>query len=203
MSHKKAKASRAAKSVVKDGSAIKLTLAPAARSAVVSAFATAMTTNETGGSLLTTVCKTAAKFMRGKPIPDADQDAIANDLAVKRGWSEESKGPRISEVKAVLSVYSVLPDAIDKLGESGAATYFMGLALARKIKKGKTVKAAIKEIREGGTGEKANPVGRLATALYALYKASKGDKRKAVVRMARIAKDDCGAEFRGDAGKVF
>ena len=196
-------ANKKGKVVVKDGSAIKLTLAPAARSAVVSAFANAMNTNETGGSLLTTVCKTASKFMRGKPIPDGDQDAIANDLAIKRKWTEESKGARISEVKAVLSVYSVLPDAIEKLAESGAATYFMGLALARKIKKGKTVKAAIKEIREGTNGEPANPVGRLASVLFAVYEATRGEKRKAVVRIARIAKDDLHMKPSGKAAKVF
>jgi len=197
-------ANKKGKAVVKDGSAIKLTLSSAARSAVVSAYSTALDTQEFSGSLLTTVCKTAAKFMRGKPMPVDDARAIASDLAIKRKWSAESAGARKSEVVTVLSVYQQLPDAVEKLADSGAATYFMALALARKLRDGKKLGAAIKEVREGtGGSSKANPVGRLASALFALFQATRGDKRKAVVRIARIAKDDLGAEFRGDAGKVF
>lgn len=208
MSHKKSKASRVAKSAAskKDGSAIVLTLAPAARSAVVSAFASAMTTNDTSGNLLVRVCDTAYKYCKGKPIPEADQDAVANDLATMRKWSEESVGARKSEVRAVLSVYKVLPRAIEKLGKSGPATYFGSLALARLLRDGKELDAAIKQVREG-SNKKANPFGRLASALLkaldATNKVAHKAKRKHVLAAGRLLKDAEVVTFTGKAKDAF
>jgi hypothetical protein len=197
MSNKKAKAARKAE-------VVKPTLATAIRSNIVATYCNALQTQDRSGMLLTTVCDAVYKNCKGKPLPDADRADIVSGIGKQREWSAKSYDVRAAEVNTVLKNYAQLREAIKKLTTAtDACTWHQAMALARALNKGDALATAVSNVRKGKQVSAGNPVGRLAAALFAMYKACKGDKRKTVVRMARIAKDDLGIEFRSAAGKVF
>jgi hypothetical protein len=181
-----------------------LSLTTTARSAVVATYCDALDTQERSGMLLTTVCDAVYKNCKGKPLPDADRKDIVSSIGKRRKWSSESASVRAAEVNTVLKNYSALRDAIKRLtNATDACTWHQAIALSRALNKGASLATAVKDVKNGKVAGVVSPAGRVASAIFALYKASKADKRKAVVRVARILKDECNVEFRGEAGKVF
>lgn len=111
--------------------------------AVAAAYAAAHST----GDLLDDVCKAVATRYKGEGVPDSDADFIVDEVTRIRQWSASSAKTRKSEMRAILSVYSLLPDAMAKLrghkGNTKPVTFDAGLKLARALKKGSTITQAV------------------------------------------------------------
>lgn len=164
-----------------------MNLSTSARSAIVSTFVTALTANESTGSLVTQVCDVARKYLKGEPMLDEDRKSITDDIAKARGWKGDSVKARTSEVNVVLKAYASLPEAIEAFRtKSSKCQWHDGMKLARLINKGATVKDAVKEalVKKESAGSTAS--GRTAGALKAWYKEANGAKREAIIKAAEL-----------------
>lgn len=162
------------------------TLSSTARSAIVSSFVDALSTNETTSSLVTQVCDVARKYLKGEPITDDDRADICADIASARGWKPKVMKQRKSEVNTVLKAYSKLPEAIKLLStkNNGRAQWHDSMKLARRINAGDTVQKAVafamRVKKRGG-----NPMGRVAGALKSAWDVMPR-KRAEIIKAARL-----------------
>jgi len=164
-----------------------ITLTSTARSAIVSSFVEALTTNESTGSLVTQVCDTARKYLKGSEIPEEDRRAIVSDIARAKGWKGSSVKPRTSECNVILRAYSALPEAIEAYHKKAKRVQWHdSMKLARRINAGDSVSAAVRAAFATGTqSKKSTPSGRVAGALKAWFKDSP-NKREAILKAADI-----------------
>src|SRR5690606_32033765 len=95
------------------GAANMTTLSTTARSAIVSSYVKALNAHEPSGSLVTQVCETAMRYMKGEEIPEDDRKAIVADIARAKGWKGKSAKSRISECNVILKAYAKLGEALE------------------------------------------------------------------------------------------
>ena len=79
---------------------------------LASAIAKVYESIDSGGNILTQVCKSATQVYGGDAIPTVDMKFITSTVARLRGWTPASGQTRMSEVRKVLRVYNRLPEAI-------------------------------------------------------------------------------------------
>jgi hypothetical protein len=158
------------------------------RDAVVVAFIDAYATAENTGGKIAQVCALARTTYSGDDVPKEDADYIADSIAKQREWTGDTAKVRKSEVRRVLSVYSVLGEGITAVRTKlGSCDWRAALRLATLLKKheGK-LKPALTAFYVSGESRKANPAGRAAGALKGWYKVAKGDKRAAILKAAEM-----------------
>lgn len=100
-------------------------------------------------SIVTQVCNSAMAVFKGKPIAKHDMEAIVDKVAELRNWSDKSKASRASEVRAMLSVYDRLPNAIDayrKKAECDKFTWHNAVTLARHVRSLDSVDDAVTQM---------------------------------------------------------
>lgn len=159
-------------------------LSTAARSAIASAFVSALNAQENTGGLVTQVCNVARKHTKGAALGDEDIAATVTDIAKAKGWKGDSLKVRSSEVRTVLKAAHVLPDAIESAVDSKKhCDWHTSLRIARNLNKGKSVSQAIKAAYETAAGKQGTPEGRTAGALKAWFKAAPR-KREAILAAA-------------------
>lgn len=122
------------------------------------------------GALLDNVTGALNTQYKGADVPEADADFIADEVSRIRSWTATSAKSRKSEMRAIMSVYQTLPEAMTVLRSSKAntkpVTFEAGLKLARALKKGSTVKQAVAAYLEGGKSNVTAPADRdLAASL--------------------------------------
>lgn len=163
------------------------TLTSTARSAIVSSFVEALAANESTGSLVTQVCDTARKYLKGEDMSDEDRSAIVSDIAKARGWKGPSLKSRTSEVNVVLKAYSTLPEAIEAYrAKAKRVQWHDSMKLARRLNAGDSIAQAVKAAFSTGTQSKGStPSGRVAGALKAWFKAEPR-KQKAILEAAAL-----------------
>jgi hypothetical protein len=163
-----------------------LTLNRTAHTAIVSSFVHALSANDATGSLLTQVCETASKFLKGAEIPKDDRDSIVADIAQARGWKKESYAARASEVNVILRAYVELPDALSAFKQrANRCQWHDGMKLARRLNAGDSVSKAVAFALKKGTGNTTPPSGRVASALKSWY-ADEPRKREAILKAAHV-----------------
>lgn len=154
-------------------------LSTTARSAIVSSFVDALSANESTGSLVTQVCDTARKYLKGEDMNDEDRSAIVSDIAKARGWKGASMKSRTSEVNVVLKAYSTLPEAIDAYrAKAKSCQWHDSMKLARRLNAGDSITQAVKAAFTKGQSAKSTPSGRVAGALKAWFKAEPRKQEK-------------------------
>lgn len=154
-------------------------LAVADRRRIAHAFCSALDNVGNTGSIVTQVCDVARSIMRGKPIPEADMAAIVDDIAAARKWKGPALKVRSSEARTVLATYAELPEAIKAAQHKGACNWHFALKMARLIKKGKSVTAAVSAARKASTREEVPIEGRIASLLKRMFKDSPRKQAKA------------------------
>jgi hypothetical protein len=166
------------------------TLSTTARSAIVSTFVHALTTAENTGNLVTQVCETANKYLKGAEISDADMSSIGHDIAKARNWKGPAARSRLSEVRVVLRASSTLPEAIKAYASKASkCDWHTSMKLARCLNRGESVKTAVSSAFVSNTTKqtsKSTPQGRTAGALKSWFKLAKGDKKTAILKAAEI-----------------
>lgn len=158
------------------------------RDAVAAALAGAYDAAANIGSRIAEVCGIARTTYKGAEIPKDDVEHIATRVADARGWKDGARKVRMSEVRKVLGVYSVLPEGIKHVrekSESGGCNWQAALRLATKLREhdGK-LKPALAAFYKQREQEKANYSGRVAAALKKWYENSRGDKRVKILKAA-------------------
>ncbi len=158
------------------------------RDAVVVAFIDAYSTAENTGSKIAQVCALAHTAYRGSEVPKEDADYIADSIAKQREWDGDTAKVRKSEVRRVLSVYSVLGEGIAAVREKvGSCDWRAALRLSTLLKKHDSkLKPALAAFYTQNEGHKSSPQGRAAGALKAWYKVAKGDKRSLILKAAEM-----------------
>jgi hypothetical protein len=147
------------------------TLSTAARSAIVSSYVKALDAHETSGSLVTQVCETANRYMKGEEIPEEDRKAIIADIARAKGWKGASAKSRMSECNVILKAYAKLGEAIEMYrAKTKRVQWHDSMKLARRINAGDSVQKAVSFAMRKGSGSTVTPKGRVAAALKAWYK---------------------------------
>lgn len=163
------------------------TLSTTARSAIVSSFVDALSANESTGSLVTQVCDTARKYLKGSEFMDEDRKAVISDIAKARGWKPNVMKQRTSEVNVVLKAYASLPEAIEAFKrKSSKCQWHDSMKLARRINAGDTVAQAVKAAFTQKEANKATASGRTAGALKAWFKEANATKREAILKAAEL-----------------
>lgn len=163
-----------------------LTLSTTARSAIVSSFVDALSQNESTGSLVTQVCDTARKYLKGAAISDEDRSAIVSDIAKARGWKGPSLRSRASEVNVVLKAYNKLPEAIEAYrAKAKRVQWHDSMKLARRLNAGDTIAQAVRAAFTKSDSRQVAPSGRVAGALKAWFKAEPR-KQKAILEAAAL-----------------
>lgn len=179
-------------------------LSTTARSAIVSTFVDALSTNESTGSLVTQVCDVARKYLKGDPVSADDSASIEQSIAKARGWGRNVMKQRTSEVRAVLRSYGHLPEAIKTFRDrTKRCQWTDALKMARKIAKGASVAQAVTFASKKGNGAVSNPVGRLAGAFATCFDELSGAKRRALVEAARVLTDAKVITFTGKKAEKF
>lgn len=118
------------------------------------------------GTLLDRMCQAFTDKYAGDDVPDSDADFICDEVARIRQWSESSMKARKSELRAIMSVYPKLPEAMTMLRNSKKndrpVTFEAGLKLARALKKdGATAKTAVAAYIDGrNAANKMDPADR-------------------------------------------
>lgn len=156
------------------------------RDAVAAALAGAYDAAANIGSRIAEVCGIARTAYKGAEIPADDVEHITKRVAESRGWKDATLKVRSSEVRKVLSVYSVLPEGIQHVREkSGGCNWQGALRLATLLKQndGK-LKPALAAFYEREENNRANYSGRVAAALKKWYENSRGDKRAKILAAA-------------------
>src|SRR5690554_4144030 len=134
------------------------------RDAVVLAFSDAYAQAENTKSKIAQVCTIARQTYSGKDVPEDDVEYIVGKLAKVRGWTGSTAKVRKSEARKVLSVYAVLPEAIEHVrSKRGSCDWRAGMRLATCLKKsdGK-LKPALAAFESQGESSKVTPQGRVA-----------------------------------------
>lgn len=159
-----------------------------ARSAIVASFCNALDTAENTGSLVTQVCETAHKYLRGAEIEKDDSDSIVTDIAKARGWKDAALRSRASEVRVVLRAYNQLGEAIETYSKrANKCDWHTSMKLARRLNAGDSIKQAVlAAFTKASQSPKSTPQGRTAGALKAWYNAARGDKKAAILRAAEL-----------------
>lgn len=162
-------------------------LSSTAISAIASSFVDALSTNESTGSLVTQVCDTARKYLRGEPISDDNRADIVTKIASARGWKKNVLKQRASEVNVVLKAYDELPEAIKLLStkNNGRAQWHDSMKLARRINAGDSVQKAVAFALKKATNNTGNPAGRVAGALKAWWNDAPR-KRAEIIKAAQL-----------------
>lgn len=161
-------------------------LSTAARSAIASAYLSALNAQESSGSLIHTVCEVANRYTKGAAMADEDIKATVTDISKAKGWKGKSAASRESEVRVVLRAAHLLPDAIDAATKAKkVCDWHTGMRIARALNKGKTQPQAIKAAYETGSANKGTPEGRVAGALKGWYKVSPR-KRESILKAADL-----------------
>lgn len=147
-----------------------LTLSTAARSAIVSSYVKALDAHMTSGSLVTQVCETAMRYMKGEEIPEDDRKAIVSDIARAKGWTGKSAKSRMSECNVILKAYAKLGEAIEAFStKAKRMQWHDAMKLARQLNKGATIQKAVSFAMKKKPGSTSTPKGRVAGALKAWY----------------------------------
>jgi hypothetical protein len=158
------------------------------RDAIAAAFIAAYEQAANTGGKLAEVCTLARTTYKGKEVPEDDAEHIANTIADARDWEGATRKVRCSEVRKVLQVYPVLPEAIATVREkSGGCNWRDALKLATCLKKHDSkLRPALAAFNDGGGTAKATPAGATAGALKRWYKIAKGDKREKILQAASL-----------------
>lgn len=163
-----------------------LTLSTAARSAIVASYVKALDAHETSGSLVTQVCETAMRYLKGEEIPEDDRKAIIADIARAKAWTGKSAKSRMSECNVILRAYAKLGEAIEAFrAKAKRMQWHDAMKLARRINAGDTIQQAVRFALKKKPGSPVLPEGRIAAGLKALAEA-KPHKRNAVLKAAEI-----------------
>jgi hypothetical protein len=166
----------------------KSVLSATARSAIASSFVQALNANENSGSLVTHVCETAHRYLKGQPFDDTDMQATILDISRAKGWKGASLKSRCSEVRVVLKCYATLPDAVSAFrAKANGVQWHDAMKMARKLNAGESVPKAVRAAFESkGVQPKGTPEGRVAGALKGWFKVATGKKRTAILEAAAI-----------------
>lgn len=167
---------------------LKVTLNASARNAIVASFCNALDTNESTGSLVTQVCDTAQRFLKGEDINEGDRANIVADIAKARGWKGPSLRSRSSEVNVVLRSYAKLPEAVKLFSTKAKAVHWHdSMKIARRLNAGDSIAQAVKAaFATKGQSVKSTPQGRAAGALKAWFKVAKADKKDLIIQAATL-----------------
>jgi hypothetical protein len=142
------------------------TLAVSVRRRVADAVCDALNASSNTGNLVTPLCNIARDAMHGKPFPAADMESIVEDIANRRGWKKPTRRIRCSEVRAVLSSYRQLPEAVKIAQRDGTCNWLFALRLARIIRKdGSNAADAVKAARKAHKAKVIPIQGRIAALL--------------------------------------
>jgi len=111
---------------------------------VASAIAKVYESIDSGGNILTQVCKSAAQVYKGAVIPKPDLKFIAQNVARLREWTPASGQTRMSEVRKILRVYDRLPEAIAAYtSKHDTFTWHTAVKLARCLNREPSLKHAL------------------------------------------------------------
>lgn len=155
---------------------------------IVSVLSTTYASYETGGSLVTQVCDVANSALRGAEIPSVERKLIVADVAEARGWKDQALKARSSEVNVILKAYATLGEAVRLFTKknSGRCQWHDTMKLARRINAGDSTAQAVAAAFMKSEAKAGNPAGRVAGALKAWYKASKGEKRAKILKACEL-----------------
>lgn len=155
---------------------------------IVASFVSAMSTIECSGNLVTQVCDMAMSTLKGEEIPKDARQLIVADVAAARGWKDKTLRTRSSEINVVLKAYASLGEAVKVFTKrnGGRCQWHDSMKLARRLNAGDSVQQAVTAAFTKGAGAAPNPAGRVAGALKAWYKASKGEKRARILKAAEL-----------------
>lgn len=160
------------------------TLNTSARNAIVSSFCDALDTAENTGGLITQVCETARKFLRGNEIEKEDINEIVNDIARARNWKDNVLRSRASEVRVVLRACNQLGEAISVYSRRAKkCDWHTSMKLARRLNAGDSITQAVSAaFTKSSQSPKSTPQGRTAAALKAWFAEARGTKRDAIIK---------------------
>lgn len=114
--------------------------------AIGAAIAAGYEAAATTGDAITVAVQRAETHYKGAPIPDADQDAIFDEVAKRRNWTKPgTKKSRKSEVKAILCAYTAIQRAVTGLKKkTNSCTWHDVVTMSRSLKGTKMQVANIK-----------------------------------------------------------
>jgi hypothetical protein len=96
------------------------------------------------GNVITQCVSSAQSVYRGAAIPKADLSVIADTVARLRKWTPTSAGPRKSEVRKILRVYTRLPEAIQAYCKKhDSFTWHTAVKLARCLNREPSLRQAL------------------------------------------------------------
>lgn len=99
------------------------------------------------GSLLLDICRDLQKLYRGADVPESHAEYVTDATARLIGWTDESVGPRKSEVRnKIIGVYPAMLEALPKAIEKKSAIKWAdGIKIGTLLKNGKTATQAVTE----------------------------------------------------------
>lgn len=157
--------------------AVKAAINATQESAIVEGYCAAVAEHKGSGALVTRLCDTVSKAMKGKPLNEGDLIRIADGVHAKQPqWDDAEARRRKDEIRAALSHYAVLPEAV-KLWKADPASkgncdWHGAVALGRKLRTAKgNVAEAVAAYVKDKTKESATttPEQRAAKALAKWY----------------------------------
>ncbi len=123
-----------------------------------------------GRNVVQTICQGVSKVYRGAEIPKAEKDAIVDELATLRGWSDAAAKVRKSEARVILATYTELPAAAAKLADKGKGNWKDAVRLARKLKNGESANKAIAAMTTEAQAKKRSPKAQCALLVKRVLK---------------------------------
>ncbi len=154
-----------------------------------SALRTAVDNARYSGSALATFCTVAKDNALPAVVPAETVDAIVDAYADGATWKgTDAEKVRKSEARALVAAHALLPEGMQAYRTAtGGCGYTDAVKVARAIRKGGTVEAAMAELTADGKATKASPDDKMVKALNAYHKAIREGKRKdKATRLAAI-----------------
>ena len=118
------------------------------------------------GNVITQSVTSAQQVYKGAKIPKADLSAIADTVARLRGWTPASAGPRKSEVRKILRVYTRLPEAIQAYAKKhDSFTWHTAVKLARCLNREPALKQALALMDQKSEAKEITPLKAVGNAV--------------------------------------
>jgi len=156
------------------------------RSAIVRSVSDAVASIGKSGSFVTGVCKVAREAAAGHALSDDDMDDIIRTVgksATLTAMKPATRTNTLARWRTVLCTYAVLPEAETALREKvGRAAWHDVMALAVKLKGGKSVAEAVRDVAARMDGKKAGAT-EPTTA-----KEARESLKKSLARLAKTPK---------------
>lgn len=116
-----------------------------------------------GGNVITQCVTSAQSVYKGADIPKRDLSVIADTVARLRNWTPASAGPRKSEVRKILRVYTRLPEAIKAYtAKHDSFTWHTAVKLARCLNREPALRCALALMDASSKAAKVTPMKALS-----------------------------------------